>query len=69
MCVVLQVAGFIGTIKVSGKRLLNLINDILDAAKMKQGKLVVKHDKVGRGAGGLGFWMKQSEACTLEPKP
>ncbi len=37
----------INTIKLSGKRLLQLINDILDAAKMKQGGIVIKHDKVG----------------------
>jgi signal transduction histidine kinase len=30
----------------SGKRLLQLINDILDAAKMKQGTLVIKHERV-----------------------
>ena len=33
----------------SGKRLLQLINDILDAAKMKQGGLVIKHQQVGLG--------------------
>ncbi|KAG2442020.1 hypothetical protein HYH02_009812 [Chlamydomonas schloesseri] len=36
----------ISTVKLSGKRLLQLINDILDAAKMKQGMLVIKHEKV-----------------------
>ncbi|EFJ46446.1 hypothetical protein VOLCADRAFT_93268 [Volvox carteri f. nagariensis] len=36
----------ISTVKLSGKRLLQLINDILDAAKMKQGTLVIKHEKV-----------------------
>ncbi|GAX79210.1 hypothetical protein CEUSTIGMA_g6650.t1 [Chlamydomonas eustigma] len=36
----------ISTVKLSGKRLLQLINDILDAAKMKQGILVIKHEKV-----------------------
>ena len=36
----------ISTVKLSGKRLLQLINDILDAAKMKQGALVIKHEKV-----------------------
>ncbi|GAX84124.1 hypothetical protein CEUSTIGMA_g11547.t1 [Chlamydomonas eustigma] len=36
----------ISTIKMSGKRLLQLINDILDAAKMKQGGLVIKHQEV-----------------------
>ena len=30
----------------SGQRLLQLINDILDAAKMKQGSLVIKHQDV-----------------------
>lgn len=34
------------TVKMSGKRLLQLINDVLDAAKMKQGGLVIKHEKV-----------------------
>lgn len=33
-------------VMLSGKRLLQLINDILDAAKMKQGTLVIKHEKV-----------------------
>ena len=37
----------IATIKMSGQRLLQLINDILDAAKMKQGSLVIKHQEVG----------------------
>ncbi|GIM02469.1 hypothetical protein Vretimale_7317, partial [Volvox reticuliferus] len=36
----------VSTVKLSGKRLLQLINDILDAAKMKQGTLVIKHEKV-----------------------
>ncbi len=36
----------ISTVKLSGKRLLQLINDILDAAKMKQGIMVIKHEKV-----------------------
>ncbi|GAX78845.1 hypothetical protein CEUSTIGMA_g6283.t1 [Chlamydomonas eustigma] len=36
----------ISTVKLSGKRLLQLINDILDAAKMKQGILVIKHENV-----------------------
>ena len=36
----------IGIIKSSGRRLLQLINDILDAAKMKQGELVIKHERV-----------------------
>ncbi|GAX76782.1 hypothetical protein CEUSTIGMA_g4228.t1 [Chlamydomonas eustigma] len=36
----------VSTIKTSGCRLLNLINDILDAAAMKRGKLVVKLEKV-----------------------
>ncbi len=35
----------INTIKLSGKRLLQLINDILDAAKMKQGGIVIKHEQ------------------------
>ena len=30
----------------SARRLLQLINDILDAAKLKQGKLVIKHERV-----------------------
>lgn len=37
------------TIKVvvlSAKRLLQLINDVLDAAKLKQGTMVIKHEKV-----------------------
>ena len=38
----------ISTVKLSGKRLLQLINDILDAAKMKQGILVIKHENVRR---------------------
>lgn len=37
----------VSTVRLSGKRLLQLINDILDAAKMKQGTLVIKHEKVG----------------------
>lgn len=41
----------ISTVKLSGKRLLQLINDILDAAKMKQGTLVIKHEKVPWGGG------------------
>ena len=41
-----QASAIIGTIKVSGKRLLHLINDVLDAAKMKQGKLVIMHERV-----------------------
>ena len=40
----MQMSSIISTIKVSGKRLLNLINDVLDAAKMKQGKLVIMHE-------------------------
>jgi len=36
----------ISTIKTSGSRLLNLVNDILDAASMRKGKLAVKHEKV-----------------------
>ncbi|GFH13551.1 uncharacterized protein HaLaN_09455, partial [Haematococcus lacustris] len=38
----------ITTIKTSGSRLLNLINDILDAASMRKmhGKLTIKHEKV-----------------------
>ncbi len=36
----------VSTIKLSGKRLLQLINDILDAAKMKQGGIVIKHEQV-----------------------
>jgi len=36
----------VSTVRLSGKRLLQLINDILDAAKMKQGTLVIKHEKV-----------------------
>eukprot|EP00955_Chlamydomonas_euryale_P009785 104833-Chlamydomonas_euryale.AAC.3 len=32
--------------RMSGSRLLNLINDILDAASMRVGKLVIKHEKV-----------------------
>ncbi|KAG2482178.1 hypothetical protein HYH03_018877 [Edaphochlamys debaryana] len=36
----------ITTIKTSGARLLNLINDILDAASMRKGKLTIKHEKV-----------------------
>ena len=30
----------------SGMRLLQLINDILDAAKMKQGGVIIKHQQV-----------------------
>ena len=41
-----QAVQTISIIKSSGRRLLQLINDILDAAKMKQGELVIKHDKV-----------------------
>jgi hypothetical protein len=36
MCVVLQALRTITTIKTSGARLLNLINDILDAASMRK---------------------------------
>ncbi|KAG1665331.1 hypothetical protein FOA52_011744 [Chlamydomonas sp. UWO 241] len=36
----------VSTIGLSGKRLLQLINDILDAAKMKQGIMVIKHERV-----------------------
>ena len=57
----LQAIQTISTIKMSGKRLLQLINDILDAAKMKQGGLVIKHQHVGtkwadvrRGVGNKG---------------
>eukprot|EP00798_Chlamydomonas_sp_ICE-L_P023091 gene23091-30286_t len=35
----------ITTMKVSGARLLNLINDILDAASMKRGALILKQEK------------------------
>lgn len=42
----LQVVKTISTIKTSGSRLLNLVNDILDAASMRKGKLAVKHEKV-----------------------
>ena len=42
----MQALQTITTIKMSGKRLLQLINDILDAAKMKQGGLVIKHEQV-----------------------
>jgi signal transduction histidine kinase len=45
-CVCLQVLRTISTIKTSGSRLLNLVNDILDAASMRKGKLAVKHEKV-----------------------
>jgi signal transduction histidine kinase len=41
-----QVLKTISTIKTSGSRLLNLVNDILDAASMRKGKLAVKHDEV-----------------------
>ncbi len=41
-----QVSKAITTIRVSGKRLLQLINDILDAAKMRQGATIIKHEKV-----------------------
>ena len=41
----------ISTVKMSGKRLLQLINDILDAAKMKQGAIVIKHERVSSGVG------------------
>ena len=44
--VALQAIQTIATVKMSGKRLLQLINDILDAAKMKQGGLVIKHQQV-----------------------
>ena len=50
--VALQAIQTIATVKMSGKRLLQLINDILDAAKMKQGGLVIKHQQVGRRRGG-----------------
>ena len=43
---VTQAAQAIGTIKWSGRRLLQLINDVLDAAKMKQGELVIRHEHV-----------------------
>ncbi len=36
----------LGSIKTSGSRLLNLINDILDAASMRRGTLVIRHEKV-----------------------
>ncbi|GAX76781.1 hypothetical protein CEUSTIGMA_g4227.t1 [Chlamydomonas eustigma] len=36
----------VATIKTSGSRLLTLVNDILDAASMRLGKLVVKQEKV-----------------------
>jgi len=36
----------IATIKTSGSRLLNLINSILDAASMREKRLVIKHQKV-----------------------
>ena len=52
LLVPVQAIQTISTIKMSGKRLLQLINDILDAAKMKQGGLVIKHQQVGRRRGG-----------------
>ena len=52
LLVPVQAIQTISTIKMSGKRLLQLINDILDAAKMKQGGLVIKHEQVGRRGGG-----------------
>ena len=51
LLVPVQAIQTISTIKMSGKRLLQLINDILDAAKMKQGGLVIKHEQVGRRGG------------------
>ena len=52
----------ISTIKMSGKRLLQLINDILDAAKMKQGGLVIKHEQVGEGRGDVHAWSGRGKA-------
>lgn len=43
----------LSSIKHSGKRLLQLINDVLDAAKMKQGQLVIKRERVRGFAVGL----------------
>ncbi|KAG1671643.1 hypothetical protein FOA52_006874 [Chlamydomonas sp. UWO 241] len=40
------VAKVMNTIKISGGRLLNLINDILDSASVQKGSLVVKHERV-----------------------
>lgn len=36
------VASTIGVIKLSGKRLMQLINDLLDAAQLRKGQLVLK---------------------------
>ena len=48
--VALQAIQTIATVKMSGKRLLQLINDILDAAKMKQGGVIIKHQQVRCGS-------------------
>ncbi len=42
----MQTMQTVATIKMSGRRLLQLINDILDAAKMKQGGIVIKQEEV-----------------------
>ena len=46
---------FLKTIHNSSNHLLNIINDILDVAALREGKLTVKHEAVrlgGRGEGG-----------------
>jgi signal transduction histidine kinase len=37
---------FLRTINTSGNQLLNIINDILDAAALKEGTLTIRHDEV-----------------------
>ena len=43
----------------SGMRLLQLINDILDAAKMKQGGVIIKHQQVWCGLMCARSWLSK----------
>ena len=46
-----QVRRQIYIIRTSGARLLSLVNDVLDAAALRQNTLVLRQEEVGWGAG------------------
>ena len=45
-CHQLPACPWLQVVVLSAKRLLQLINDVLDAAKLKQGTMVIKHERV-----------------------
>jgi signal transduction histidine kinase len=54
LCLAVQVRRQIYIIRTSGARLLALINDVMDAAALRQNKLVLKQEPVSEpGAAGV----------------